>query len=211
MNNVHKQVLYGLDLNVGMFKGGADTLTIDGIRRGLRADLAYIERKAKRNNWHFIVGAVLSQSSVKGDAARPHAHLVVFGSPACTVTQALKAYWTKYWSTRGYEVIPALDYLKKQTTDGRLSYMWKQRQGRFFVRPINYTAEHAAVLFQCEPEDAVYFLRREGLTRNFLLALLGYTCDDEEISVTDYPMIKEKTRPCDASYIAYLKASVSDE
>ena len=211
---MHKQVLYGLDLNVGMFKGGTDCpLTLDDVRKGLKASLAHITRASISKDWHCIIVAVLSESSVDGDYARPHAHLVIYGTPCSTITKEIKAYWSRYWTAKRFETIPVYDRIKKQTTDGRLSYMFAQRSGKFYVRPINYPPSLAMELFKCSEAAANEILNdKEGLTKKTLLSLVGYTCGDEdELIVTDYVMIDEFKRPYDARFYAYLGILVDYE
>ena len=138
-----------------------------------------------------------------GKKAHPHCHMVVFGTPASEIAKTIKFYWVHYWSVRGYKINPIRNELKPVRTDGRLSYMWTQRHGNFCIRPINYGPQYASELFQCDADTASYYLRPQGLTRNVLLAWLDYM-DEDENSVTDYPMIREFTRPYDSAYLSYL-------
>lgn len=193
--------MYAVDLNVG---NGEKPVTMDDVRKAVRADLESLTRMADERNFHCVIGYVLSDTDpMTGKKAHPHCHMVVFGTPASEIAKTIKAYWVHYWSTRGYRINPIYNRPHKVFTDGRLSYMWAQRHGNFCIRLINYGPQHASELFQCDADAASYYLRPQGLTRNVLLALLDYM-DEDENSVTDYPMIREFTRPYDSAYLRYL-------
>ena len=198
---MRRQVMYAVDLNVG---NGERAVTMDDVRKAVRADLESLTRMADERNFHCVIGYVLSGTDpMTGKKAHPHAHAIVFGTPASEIAKTIKAYWVHYWSVRRYKINPIRNELKPVRTDGRLSYMWTQRHGNFCIRLINYGPQYASELFQCDENAASYYLRPQGLTRNILLALLDYM-DEDENSVTDYPMIREFTRPYDSAYLRYL-------
>lgn len=208
-DTMRKQVLYGLDLHVGELRGDdfvpSMALSIDDVRKALRAGLEHITRISVRKGWHCVVGYVLSEHDTEGHARHPHAHLVIYGTPCSEIGKELKNHWVHYWASRHYKILPTKCFFQKNTTDGRISYMWAQRSGNFCIRAINYQAEYAAELFQCSVEDAPYYLRRDGLTRNVLFAWLGYR-DNSDVpdSVTLYPMIEDRTRDYDSAYLLAL-------
>ena len=192
--------MYAVDLNVG-------NVTIEDVRKAVRADLEHVSRMASERNFHCVIGYVLSDTDPKtGGKVHPHCHMVVFGTPASEIAKTIKAYWVHYWSTRDYNISPVHNKLQKVRTDGRLSYIWAQAHGNFCIRLINYTPQYASELFQCDADAASYYLRPQGLTRNVLLAWLDYMDEDEKkpISVTDFPMIRDLTRPYDSAYLRYL-------
>lgn len=196
--------MYAVDLNVG---NGERAVTIEDVRKAVRADLESLTRMADERNFHCVIGYVLSDTDpMTGKKAHPHCHMVVFGTPASEIAKTIKAYWVHYWSTRGYRINPIYNRPHKVFTDGRISYMWAQRHGNFGIRLVNYGPQYASELFNVEANAASYYLRPQGLTRNVLLALLDYMDEDEKhpISVTDYPMIHELTRPYDSAYLRYL-------
>lgn len=198
---MHKQVMYAVDLNVG---NGEKPVTIEDVRKAVRADLESLARMADKRNFHCVIGYVLSDTDPETmKKAHPHCHMVVFGTPASEIAKKVKFYWVHYWSVRGHKINPIRNKLQPVRTDGRLSYMWTQRHGNFCIRLINYGPQHASELFQCDADAASYYLRPQGLTRNVLLALLDYM-DEDENSVTDYPMIREFSRPYDSAYLRYL-------
>lgn len=198
---MRRQVMYAVDLNVG---NGEKPVTIEDVRKAVRADLESLARMADKRNFHAVVGYVLSDTDpMTGKKAHPHCHMVVFGTPASEIAKTIKFYWVHYWSVRRYKINPIRNELKPVRTDGRLSYMWTQRHGNFCIRLINYGPQYASELFQCDADAASYYLRPQGLTRNVLLALLDYM-DEDENSVTDYPMIREFSRPYDSAYLRYL-------
>lgn len=198
---MRRQVMYAVDLNVG---NGERAVTMDDVRKAVRADLESLTRMADERNFHCVIGYVLSDTDpMTGKKAHPHCHMVVFGTPASEIAKTIKFYWVHYWSVRRYKINPIRNELKPVRTDGRLSYMWTQRHGNFCIRLINYGPQYASELFQCDENAASYYLRPQGLTRNILLALLDYM-DEDENSVTDYPMIREFTRPYDSAYLSYL-------
>ena len=198
---MRRQVMYAVDLNVG---NGEKPVTIEDVRKAVRADLESLTRMADERNFHCVVGYVLSDTDPEtGKKAHPHCHMVVFGTPASEIAKKVKFYWVHYWSVRGHKINPIRNKLQPVRTDGRLSYMWTQRHGNFCIRLINYGPQYASELFQCDADAASYYLRPQGLTRNVLLALLDYM-DEDENSVTDYPMIREFTRPYDSAYLRYL-------
>lgn len=201
---MRRQVMYAVDLNVG---NGEKPVTIEDVRKAIRADLESLTRMADERNFHCVVAYVLSDTDPEtGKKAHCHVHMVVFGTPASEIAKTIKAYWVHYWSVRGYKINPIRNEVKPVRTDGRLSYMWIQRHGNFCIRLINYGPQYASELFQCDADAASYYLRPQGLTRNVLLAWLDYMDEDEKhpISVTDYPMIREFTRPYDSAYLRYL-------
>lgn len=201
---MHRQVMYAVDLNVG---NGERAVTIEDVRKAVRADLESLTRMADERHFHCVVGCVLSDTDpMTGKKAHPHCHMVVFGTPASEIAKTIKAYWIHYWSTRGYRINPVYNWPHKVFTDGRISYMWAQRHGNFGIRLINYGPQYASELFNVEENAASYYLRPQGLTKNVLLAWLDYMDEDEKnpISVTDYPMIREFTRPYDSAYLRYL-------
>lgn len=196
--------MYAVDLNVG---NGEKPVTIEDVRKAIRADLESLARMADERNFHCVVGYVLSDTDPKTmKKIHPHCHAIIFGTPASEIAKTIKAYWVHYWSTRRYKINPVYNCPHKVFTDGRISYMWAQRHGNFCIRLINYGPQHASELFQCDADVASYYLRPQGLTRNVLLALLDYMDEDEKhpISVTDFPMIHELTRPYDSAYLRYL-------
>lgn len=193
--------MYAVDLNVG---NGEKPVTIEDVRKAVRADLESLARMADKRNFHCVIGYVLSDTDPETmKKAHPHCHMVVFGTPASEIAKKVKFYWVHYWSVRGHKINPIRNKLQPVRTDGRLSYMWTQRHGNFCIRLINYGPQYASELFQCDENAASYYLRPQGLTRNILLALLDYM-DEDENSVTDYPMIREFTRPYDSAYLRYL-------
>lgn len=201
---MRRQVMYAVDLNVG---NGERAVTMDDVRKAVRADLESLTRMADERNFHCVVGYVLSETDPKtGKKAHPHCHMIVFGTPASEIAKTIKAYWVHYFSTRGYKINPVYNRPHKVFTDGRLSYMWVQRHGNFCIRLINYGPQYASELFNVDADIASYYLRPQGLTRNVLLAWLDYMDEDEKhpISVTDYPMIREFTRAYDSAYLRYL-------
>lgn len=196
--------MYAVDLNVG---NGEKPVTIEDVRKAIRADLESLTRMADERNFHCVVGYVLSDTDpMTGKKAHPHVHAIVFGTPASTIAKTIKFYWVHYWSVRGHKINPIRNKLQPVRTDGRLSYMWAQRHGNFCIRLINYGPQHASELFQCDENAASYYLRPQGLIRNVLLALLDYMDEDEKhpISVTDFPLIREFKRPYDSAYLRYL-------
>lgn len=198
---MRRQVMYAVDLNVG---NGERAVTMDDVRKAVRADLESLTRMADERNFHCVIVYVLSGTDpMTGKKAHPHCHMVVFGTPASEIAKTIKAYWVNYWSVRRYKINPIRNELKPVRTDGRISYMWVQRHGNFCIRLINYGPQYASELFQCDADAASYYLRPQGLTRNVLLAWLDYM-DEDENSVTDYPMIREFTRPYDSAYLRYL-------
>lgn len=198
---MRRQVMYAVDLNVG---NGEKPVTMDDVRKAVRADLESLSRMADKRNFHAVIGYVLSDTDpTTGKKAHPHCHMVVFGTPASEIAKKVKFYWVHYWSVRGHKINPIRNKLQPVRTDGRLSYMWTQRHGNFCIRLINYGPQYASELFQCDENAASYYLRPQGLTRNILLALLDYM-DEDENSVTDYPMIREFSRPYDSAYLRYL-------
>lgn len=193
--------MYAVDLNVG---NGEKPVTIEDVRKAVRADLESLARMADKRNFHCVIGYVLSDTDPETmKKAHPHCHMVVFGTPASEIAKKVKFYWVHYWSVRGHKINPIRNKLQPVRTDGRLSYMWTQRHGNFCIRLINYGPQHASELFQCDADAASYYLRPQGLTRNVLLALLDYM-DEDENSVTDFPMIREFSRPYDSAYLRYL-------
>lgn len=201
---MRRQVMYAVDLNVG---NGEKPITIEDVRKAVRADLESLARMADKRNFHCVIGYVLSDTDpMTGKKAHPHCHMVVFGTPASEIAKTIKAYWIHYFSTRGYRINPVYNWPHKVFTDGRISYMWAQRHGNFGIRLINYGPQYASGLFNVDADIASYYLRPQGLTRNVLLAWLDYMDEDEKhpISVTDYPMIREFTRPYDSAYLRYL-------
>lgn len=193
--------MYAVDLNVG---NGERAVTINDVRKAIRADLESLTRMADERNFHCVVGYVLSDTDpMTGKKAHPHVHLVIFGTPASEIAKKVKFYWVHYWSVRGHKINPIRNKLQPVRTDGRLSYMWTQRHGNFCIRLINYGPQYASELFNVDADAALYYLRPQGLTRNVLLAWLDYM-DEDENSVTDYPMIREFTRPYDSAYLSYL-------
>lgn len=201
---MRRQVMYAVDLNVG---NGEKPVTIEDVRKAIRADLESLTRMADERNFHCVVVYVLSDTDpMTGKKAHPHVHMVVFGTPASEIAKTIKAYWIHYWSTRGYRINPVYNWPHKVFTDGRISYMWAQRHGNFCIRLINYGPQYASELFNVDENATSYYLRPQGLTRNVLLAWLDYMDEDEKhpISVTDYPMIREFTRPYDSAYLRYL-------
>ncbi len=198
---MRRQVMYAVDLNVG---NGEKPVTIEDVRKAIRADLESLTRMADKRNFHAVIVYVLSDTDpTTGKKAHPHAHAIVFGTPASEIAKKVKFYWVHYWSVRGYKINPIRNKLQPVRTDGRLSYMWVQRHGNFCIRLINYGPQYASELFQCDADAASYYLRPQGLTRNVLLALLDYM-DKDENSVTDFPMIREFSRPYDSAYLRYL-------
>lgn len=198
---MRRQVMYAVDLNVG---NGERAVTMDDVRKAVRADLESLTRMADERHFHCVIGYVLSDTDpMTGKKAHPHVHMIVFGTPASEIAKKVKFYWVHYWSVRGYKINPIRNKLQPVRTDGRLSYMWTQRHGNFCIRLINYGPQYASELFQCDADAASYYLRPQGLTRNVLLALLDYM-DEDENSVTDFPMIREFTRPYDSAYLRYL-------
>ena len=196
--------MYAVDLNVG---NGEKPVTMEDVRKAIRADLESLARMADKRNFHCVIVYVLSDTDPEtGKKAHPHCHMVVFGTPASEIAKTIKAYWIHYFSTRGYRINPVYNWPHKVFTDGRISYMWAQRHGNFGIRLINYGPQHASELFQCDADAASYYLRPQGLTRNVLLAWLDYMDEDEKhpISVTNYPMIREFTRAYDSAYLRYL-------
>lgn len=196
--------MWAVDLNVG---NGEKPVTMDDVRKAVRADLESLTRMADERNFHCVVGYVLSDTDPEtGKKAHCHVHMVVFGTPASEIAKTIKAYWVHYWSVRGYRINPVYNWPHKVFTDGRISYMWVQRHGNFCIRLINYGPQYASELFNVDADAASYYLRPQGLTRNVLLAWLDYMDEDEKnpISVTDYPMIREFTRPYDSAYLRYL-------
>lgn len=198
---MRRQVMYGVDLNVG---NGEKPVTMEDVRKAIRADLESLARMADKRNFHCVIGYVLSDTDpMTGKKAHPHCHMVVFGTPASEIAKTIKAYWIHYFSTRGYRINPVYNWPHKVFTDGRISYMWAQRHGNFGIRLINYGPQYASELFNVDADIASYYLRPQGLTRNVLLAWLDYM-DEDENSVTDYPMIREFTRAYDSAYLRYL-------
>lgn len=198
---MRRQVMYAVDLNVG---NGEKPVTIEDVRKAIRADLESLTRMADERNFHCVVGYVLSDTDpMTGKKAHPHCHMVVFGTPASEIAKKVKFYWVHYWSVRGHKINPIRNKLQPVRTDGRLSYMWVQRHGNFCIRLINYGPQYASELFNVDADAASYYLRPQGLTRNVLLAWLDYTYEDEN-SVTDFPMIREFSRPYDSAYLRYL-------
>lgn len=201
---MRRQVMYAVDLNVG---NGERAVTMDDVRKAVRADLESLTRMADERNFHCVIGYVLSGTDpMTGKKAHPHCHMVVFGTPASEIAKTIKAYWIHYFSTRGYRINPVYNWPHKVFTDGRISYMWAQRHGNFGIRLINYGPQYASELFNVDADIASYYLRPQGLTRNVLLAWLDYMDEDEKhpISVTNYPMIREFTRAYDSAYLRYL-------
>lgn len=201
---MRRQVMWAVDLNVG---NGEKPVTMEDVRKAVRADLESLTRMADERNFHCVVAYVLSDTDpMTGKKAHPHCHMVVFGTPASEIAKTIKFYWVHYWSVRGYKINPTRNKAHKVYTDGRLSYMWTQRHGNFCIRLINYAPQYASELFNVDADAASYYLRPQGLTRNVLLAWLDYMDEDEKhpISVTDYPMIREFTRPYDSAYLRYL-------
>lgn len=201
---MRRQVMWAVDLNVG---NSGRPVTMEDVRKAIRADLESLARMADKRNFHAVVGYVLSETDpMTGKKVHPHCHLVVFGTPASEIAKTIKAYWVHYWSTRGYRINPVYNRPHKVFTDGRISYMWAQRHGNFCIRLINYGPQYASELFNVEADVASYYLRPQGLTRNVLLAWLDYMDEDEKhpISVTDYPMIHELSRAYDSAYLRYL-------
>lgn len=198
---MRRQVMWAVDLNVG---NGERAVTMEDVRKAIRADLESLARMADKRNFHCVVAYVLSDTDpMTGKKAHPHCHMVVFGTPASEIAKTIKFYWVHYFSTRGYRINPTRNKLQPVRTDGRLSYMWVQRHGNFCIRLINYGPQYASELFQCDENAASYYLRPQGLTKNVLIAWLGYTYEDEK-SVTDFPMIDEFSRPYDSAYLRYL-------
>lgn len=198
---MRRQVMYAVDLNVG---NGERAVTMDDVRKAVRADLESLARMADKRNFHCVIGYVLSDTDPETmKKAHPHCHMVVFGTPASEIAKTIKFYWVHYWSVRGHRINPIRNKLQPVRTDGRLSYMWTQRHGNFCIRLINYGPQHASELFQCDADAASYYLRPQGLTKNVLLAWLDYM-DEDENSVTDFPMIREFSRPYDSAYLRYL-------
>lgn len=196
--------MYAVDLNVG---NGEKPVTIEDVRKAIRSDLESLTRMADERRFHCVIGYVLSDTDpMTGKKAHPHCHMVVFGTPASEIAKTIKAYWVHYWSVRRYKINPIRNELKPVRTDGRISYMWVQRHGNFCIRLINYGPQYASELFNVDADAASYYLRPQGLTRNVLLAWLDYMDEDEKnpISVTDFPMIREFTRPYDSAYLRYL-------
>lgn len=193
--------MYAVDLNVG---NGEKPVTIEDVRKAVRADLESLARMADKRNFHCVIGYVLSDTDPETmKKAHPHCHMVVFGTPASEIAKKVKFYWVHYWSVRGHKINPIRNKLQPVRTDGRLSYMWTQRHGNFCIRLINYGPQYASELFNVDADAASYYLRPQGLTRNVLLAWLDYTYEDEN-SVTDFPMIREFSRPYDSAYLRYL-------
>lgn len=97
---------YSLDLTTknnlegGFFKRH-DEVTKEDLTRALKNVMESIRRKTKTKrgiNWKYCILAVisdehLSKKTKKGDW---HIHLIVYGSPASTISKDIKAYWTRH-------------------------------------------------------------------------------------------------------------------
>ena len=203
---MRRQVMYAVDLNIGHYKDadkGDLGLSVYMMKESMRAILAKLTREAIRKNWHCIIyGAVSNSSPVTGKKVRPHVHLIVYGSPCSAIAKSIKADWIAYWTERRYQVYPLACHVKLCETDGKVSYIWAQ-EASSFVRLINYPSSYASELFEIDEAEVKYYLQPQGRKWNILLALLGYQ-DEDRISVTDFPMIRECKRPYDSAYLRYL-------
>jgi hypothetical protein len=99
-------------------------------------------------------------------------------------------------------VYPLACHVQLCETDGKISYIWAQ-EASSFVRLINYPSSYASELFEIDEAEVKYYLQPQGRKWNILLALLGYQ-DEDRISVTDFPMVRECKRPYDMAFLRYL-------
>ena len=56
---MRRQVMYAVDLNVG---NGERAVTMDDVRKAVRADLESLARMADKRNFHAVVAYVLSDT-----------------------------------------------------------------------------------------------------------------------------------------------------
>lgn len=205
---MNRQTMWTLELTaknnlVSGFKCRHDEVTSIMIKDALKAAIEWLNRQAKAKQWHCILYAVVSETNPRtGARVAPHAHLVVYGSPCCTITRAIKGYWTSHGYGNSIQCS-----MQACATDGKISYMWIQARYQFF-RLINYHVEQATTLFGCNEEAARYYLRPHGRKKNVMLAWLGYRnqeiIDQAENSSTHFFMIEDNKRACDTAYLQYL-------
>ncbi len=97
-----EKVVYSLDLTVKNntqtgFKCRHEDVGCNEVAKAVKAMLDSLRRKAKAKgrNWDYCVYGVVSNVSVsRCRLSSYHAHLLLYGSPCCTIAQEAKSYWT---------------------------------------------------------------------------------------------------------------------
>lgn len=156
---------YSLDLTTknnlegGFFKRHED-VTKEDLTRALKNAAESIRRKTKTKrskDWKYCIFAVIShehrsRKTKKGDW---HIHLIIYGSPASTISKEIKSYWTRsgYGNSIQQELKACWDWKKTKYDFEQVERNIKSKEIKLYQSGIDIQELRDILINSYPPED----------------------------------------------------------